>query len=135
MSANYFANVNNNGNANYNNADNDNDVLPDSLKVNREGEIIESKSRTQFTTVNIATNGECILMSYEKILCDANILHKAYLASVKTSSWKESTQKVILNYLTYIFKIKDDLQNRTLTNDPTDEFQKHERGKIRPITS
>lgn len=31
VSANYFANVNNNGNANYNNADNDNDVLPDSL--------------------------------------------------------------------------------------------------------
>lgn len=74
-------------------------------------------------------------MSYEEILCDANTLYKAYLASVKTSEWKESTQRVILNYLTYIFQILDDLRNRTLVNDPTDEFQLHERGKIRPITS
>jgi len=74
-------------------------------------------------------------MSYEEILCDANTLYKAYLASVKTSKWKESTQKIILNYLTYIFKIKDDLRNRTLVNDPTDEFELRERGKIRPITS
>ncbi len=74
-------------------------------------------------------------MSYEEILCDANTLYKAYLASVKSSDWKESTQKIILNYLTYIFKISDDLKNRTLVNDPTDEFSLHERGKIRPITS
>lgn len=75
------------------------------------------------------------IMSYEEILCDANTLYKAYLASVKSSDWKESTQKIILNYLTYIFKISDDLKNRTLVNDPTDEFSLHERGKIRPITS
>lgn len=74
-------------------------------------------------------------MSYDEILCDANILYKAYLASVKTSKWKESTQRVILNYLTYIFQILDDLRNRTLTNDPTDEFPLNERGKVRPITS
>ena len=75
------------------------------------------------------------MMSYEEILCDANTLYKAYLASVKTSEWKESTQRVMLNYLTYIFQILDDLRNRTLVNDPTDEFQLNERGKIRPITS
>lgn len=74
-------------------------------------------------------------MSYEEILCDANTLYQAYLASVKSSDWKESTQKIILNYLTYIFQILDDLRNRTLVNDPTDEFSLHERGKIRPITS
>lgn len=74
-------------------------------------------------------------MSYEEILCDANTLYKAYLASVKTSEWKESTQRVMINYLTCIFQILDDLRNRTLVNDPTGEFPLNERGKIRPITS
>ncbi len=35
----------------------------------------------------------------------------------------------MLNYLTYIFQILDDLRNRTLVNDPTDEFQLNERGQ------
>jgi hypothetical protein len=74
-------------------------------------------------------------MTYEEILCDANNLYKAYKASIKGSKWKEATQKFMLNFLRHIFRIQDDLLNRTLTNGPTDEFSLSERGRIRPITS
>lgn len=74
-------------------------------------------------------------MTYEEILCDANNLYVAYKASIKGSKWKESTQRFMLNFLRYIFEIQDDLINRTLENGPVDEFELHERGKIRPITS
>lgn len=74
-------------------------------------------------------------MTYEEILCDANNLYKAYKASVKGSKWKESTQKFMINFLRYIFRIQEDLLNRTLKNGPTDEFELHERGRVRPITS
>ena len=74
-------------------------------------------------------------MTYEEILCDANNLYEAYKASVKGSKWKESTQKYMMNYLRNIFKIQAFLKNRTLTNGKTDEFELHERGRIRPITS
>lgn len=74
-------------------------------------------------------------MDYEELVCDANNLYKAYRASLKGSKWKESTQKFSMNFLTYIFEIKDELLNRTLTNGKPQEFTLHERGKIRPITS
>ena len=74
-------------------------------------------------------------MTYEEILCDANTLYRAYEISVRTSKWKESTQKVILNFLRQIFKIQEELRSRTLQNGKTDEFILHERGRIRPITS
>lgn len=41
----------------------------------------------------------------------------------------------MFDYLTELFSIQDDLRNRTLVNGPTQEFELHERGKIRPITS
>lgn len=59
----------------------------------------------------------------------------SYKVSVKSSKWKESTQKFMMNFLRYIFEIQDDLINRTLQNGPTQEFELHERGRIRPITS
>ncbi len=74
-------------------------------------------------------------MTYEEILCDANILYRAYKASVKGCKWKGSTHKFILNFLGYIFQIQEDLINRTLKNGPTEEFELRERGRIRPITS
>ncbi|MCD8372964.1 MAG: hypothetical protein LUD27_06670 [Clostridia bacterium] len=74
-------------------------------------------------------------MRYEDIICDANNLYRAYLASVKSSKWKESTQKFSLNFLRYIFDIQEKLQNRTLTNGEITEFCLRERGKVRPITS
>lgn len=74
-------------------------------------------------------------MNYEEIVCDANNLYRAYKVSVKSSKWKESTQKFMMNFLRYIFEIQDDLINRTLQNGPIQEFELHERGRIRPITS
>lgn len=71
-------------------------------------------------------------MNYEEIVCDANNLYRAYKVSVKSSKWKESTQKFMMNFLRYIFEIQDDLINRTLQNGPTQEFELHERGRIRP---
>lgn len=79
-------------------------------------------------------NGE-YLMTYEEIICDANNLYKAYRASIKNSKWKETAQKFMMNYLRYIFKIQEDLRNRTLTNGKSEEFSISERGRIRHITS
>lgn len=74
-------------------------------------------------------------MTYEEIISDANILYKAYKASVKGSKWKESTQRFMLNFLRYIFRIQKELFNRTFQNGPTREFLRPERGRIRAITS
>lgn len=74
-------------------------------------------------------------MSYEEIVCDANNLYRSYMISVKTSKWKESTQKFMMNYLSNIFSIQEDLRNRTLQNSPVQEFSLVERGRIRPISS
>lgn len=74
-------------------------------------------------------------MTYKDILCDANVLYRAYLASIKSSKWKESTQSFQLSYLRGIFQIRDSLLNQTLTNGIASEFNLHERGKVRPITS
>lgn len=74
-------------------------------------------------------------MTYKDILCDANVLYRAYLASIKSSKWKESTQSFQLSYLRGIFQIRDSLLNQTLTNGVASEFNLHERGKVRPITS
>lgn len=73
-------------------------------------------------------------MDYENVLCDANNLYKAYTASIKNSKWKESTQKFMLNYLDYIFRIQDALKSRMLVNGKAYEFELHERGRVRPIT-
>ena len=35
-------------------------------------------------------------------ICDANNLYRAYKVSVKTSKWKETTQKFMLNFLRYL---------------------------------
>ena len=74
-------------------------------------------------------------MNYEEIVCDANNLYRAYKTSVKSSKWKETTQKFMMNFLRYIFEIQDDIINRTLKNGLTQEFTLHERGRVRPITS
>lgn len=74
-------------------------------------------------------------MSYEELVSDANALYRAYTASIKNSAWKESVQIFGLNFLTHIFKIQEDLLNRTLQNGPIAEFSLYERGRVRPITS
>lgn len=102
--------------------------------TSREGDGIFVQDLTQFTKVSIAITVN-IMTKYEDILCDANNLYRAYLASVKTSKWKENTQRFMMNYLKNIFDISDELRFRTLKNDNTREFFLSERGKIRPITS
>lgn len=72
---------------------------------------------------------------YEKILCDANVLYRAYRASIKASKWKQATQKYMLSYLKNIFDLKKAISCRTLKNGPVNEFILMERGKVRPITS
>lgn len=74
-------------------------------------------------------------MGYEELICDANNLYKAYLASIRGSKWKESTQRFMMNYLRNIFSIQEDLTNRTLKNGKVEEFSLSERGRVRPITS
>lgn len=71
----------------------------------------------------------------ESVITDANNLYSGYLKAVNTSKWKPSTQHFMFDYLTELFSIQDNLRNRTLVNGPTQEFELHERGKIRPITS
>ena len=74
-------------------------------------------------------------MTYEEIVCDANNLYSAYLASMRGSRWKERNQKFAMNYLRHIFQIQSELQNRTLVNSPVEEFILSERGRARSITS
>ena len=74
-------------------------------------------------------------MAYEEILCDANNLYAAYKASLKSSKWKEQTQRFEVDYLRNIFFLQDDLKLRTLQNGPVYEFELRERGRVRPIAS
>ncbi len=74
-------------------------------------------------------------MICEEIMCDANNLYKAYMASVRNSKWKTSSQQFMLDYLSYIFSLQDDLRNRTLQNGKVKEFMLSERGHVRLIAS
>lgn len=74
-------------------------------------------------------------MDYEAIVSDANNLYRAYKTSVKSSKWKETTQRFMMDFLRYILQIQEQILTRNLQNGPTQEFTLHERGRIRPITS
>ena len=75
-------------------------------------------------------------MTYQEIICDANRLYRAYKAAINSDNdWKESAQRFAADHLTYIFALRDDLINRTYQNGPVNEFELHERGRIRPISS
>lgn len=74
-------------------------------------------------------------MTYKDIITDANNLYKAYLATIDSSKWKESTQIFRMFFLRWIFKLQDELINQTIKNRINSEFELRERGKIRPITS
>lgn len=67
-------------------------------------------------------------------MIDANILYKAYLASIKGSKWKESSQKFMLDFLQKIFLLQDMLQKQTYYPSYENTFILHERGKVRHIT-
>lgn len=73
--------------------------------------------------------------SPKDIMCDLNILYKAYLSSLKGSKWKQSSQNFQLNFLENLIDLKTDLENQTLRNGHQTEFLLSERGNIRAITS
>ena len=62
-------------------------------------------------------------MDYKTVVCDANHLYSAYLNSIKGSKWKETTQSFMLYYLRYIFRLQNDLLDRTYKNSPADEYE------------
>ena len=64
-------------------------------------------------------------MNYEEIVCDAtNLCIGFYKVSVKSSKWKESTQKIYDEFpAVHIRKSKMILINRTLQNGLTQEFE------------
>lgn len=64
-----------------------------------------------------------------------NNLYRAYLETIKSSKWKETTQKFALDYLRNLVKIQDDLELQTYQSKKGHEFLLSERGKIRPVTT
>lgn len=74
-------------------------------------------------------------MDCRSIVCDANNLYEAYLKTIRSSKWKETTQKFVINYLRNIFKLLDELENQTYKPGEEGAFTLNERGKIRPITT
>lgn len=74
-------------------------------------------------------------MSYKSIICDANNLYDAYLKSIKSSKWKETTQRFMLTYLDHIFAIQAELETQTYRPGTENKFVLRERGKTRYITS
>jgi hypothetical protein len=72
---------------------------------------------------------------YRSLISDPNNLYEAYLKTISSSKWKETTQKFMVNYLREIFKLSDDLWNMTYMPGTQGEFILHERGKLRPITT
>ncbi len=74
-------------------------------------------------------------MTYKEQMCDANNLYRAYIASMRSSKWKETTHKYQMNYLRNITYLQEKLDNQTLQNGAYREFYLSERGKIRAITS
>lgn len=66
-------------------------------------------------------------------IADANILYDAYLASMKGSAWKREPQKFEHDWLTELFDLKRELENKSYKTLQGSEFKLNERGKIRHI--
>lgn len=71
---------------------------------------------------------------YQRQICDANTLYKAYKASIKSSGWKPQSQKFEMNLLFNLAKIQQDLITREYKPDRGSSFEICERGKKRLIT-
>lgn len=71
---------------------------------------------------------------YQRQICDANMLYKAYKASVKSSGWKPQTQKFEMNLLFNLTKIQRELMAGEYKPDRGSSFEISERGKKRLIT-
>jgi hypothetical protein len=68
-----------------------------------------------------------------EIIADMNVLYDAFLASMKSSAWKEEPQRFETDFLSQIAKLQRELLDGTYETSPGTEFTLHERGKIRHI--
>lgn len=66
-------------------------------------------------------------------ITDMNVLYDAFLASMKGSSWKEEPQRVEMDILSELARLKRELETRTYKTSPGTEFTIYERGKRRYI--
>ena len=67
------------------------------------------------------------------LIADTNILYEATKASMKGSSWKREPQKYYNSWLTELYQLKNELENRTYSTAKCTEFTLNERGKVRHI--
>lgn len=73
--------------------------------------------------------------SYESVMTDGNVLYRAVLNAIDGSKWKERSQYSLNNILSLVFKIEDDLRNRTYKGGHEATFTLHERGRLRRVDS
>lgn len=71
---------------------------------------------------------------YQRQICDANMLYKAYKASIKSSGWKPQSQKFEMNLLFNLTKIQQELMAGKYKPGRGSSFEICERGKKRLIT-
>lgn len=71
---------------------------------------------------------------YQRQICDANALYKAYKASIKSSGWKPQTQKFEMNLFFSLAKIQQELMAGKYKPGRGSSFEICERGKKRLIT-
>lgn len=71
---------------------------------------------------------------YQRQICDANMLYKAYKVSIKSSGWKPQSQKFEMSLLFNLAKIQHDLMTGDYKPGRGSSFEICERGKKRLIT-
>lgn len=76
--------------------------------------------------------GSAIIITSD--LTDMNVLYEAFLASMKSSAWKEEPQRIEINMLSELCRLKRELATKTYRTSQGVEFTLSERGKTRHIT-
>lgn len=69
----------------------------------------------------------------ESKITDMNVLYDAFKASMQGSSWKEEPQRFEINFLSELFRLKKEIENRTYKTSKGSTFIHSERGKKRLI--
>jgi len=66
-------------------------------------------------------------------LTDLNLLYDSMVKSLKGSAWKAEPQRFMLDFLSEIVALKQEIESRTYRTSPGTEFTLNERGKTRHI--
>ena len=66
-------------------------------------------------------------------LTDLNLLYDSMVKSLKGSAWKAEPQRFMLDFLSEIVALKQEIESRTYVTSPGTEFTLNERGKTRHI--